>query len=122
MPRLPTALGACLILLAGCGDSDDGAAGSSSAGAAPGAVKVSIASFDYMPKTVSVKAGGSITWTNRDKALHTAQTDTGAQGAFNTKDLKKGAARKISFDKPGTYSYYCIYHRFMTGKVEVTRG
>ena len=121
MPRLLPALGACLVLLAGCGDSDDEKTSTTSGGGAPSAVDVEIASFDFKPKTVKVKAGGSITWTNRDKAEHTAQTDNGAKGAFNTKDLKKGDAKKITFDEPGTYPYYCIYHRFMTGKVEVTR-
>ncbi len=84
-------------------------------------MEVSIATFDFMPKTVKVKAGGAITWTNEDKALHNAQTDNGAKGAFNTKDLETGAAKEITFEEPGIYAYYCVYHRFMTGKVEVTR-
>lgn len=108
------------MLLAGCGG-DDEKGGSASGAAGGGAVKVNIASFDFMPKTAKVKAGSTITWTNQDKALHNAQTDNGGDGAFNTKDLKTGASKEITFDKPGTYAYYCVYHRFMTGKVEVTR-
>ncbi len=119
MPRLLPALAVSALVLAGCGGGDE-KSGSSSAGGSD-AVEVKIASFDFMPKTAKVKAGGAITWTNEDKALHNAQTDNGAKGAFNTKDLKTGDAKKLTFDEPGTYSYYCVYHRFMTGKVEVTR-
>ena len=118
MPRVLAALGVSLVLLAGCGGSEEKAGAS---GGARKAVEVNIASFDFMPKTAKVKAGGTITWSNQDKALHNAQTDNGAKGAFNTKDLKTGDAKEISFDEPGTYAYYCVYHRFMTGKVEVTR-
>ena len=118
MPRLLSALGACVVLLSACGGDDD--SGSPSDGDSADAVKVNIASFDYSPKTVKVKAGSTITWTNQDKAEHTAQTDDAAKG-FDTKDLKTGDTKEITFDAPGTYSYYCIYHRFMTGKVEVTR-
>jgi len=120
MPRLVFALGVGLTLVAGCGG-DEKADGSSSGGSASDAATVNIASFDFMPKTVKVKTGGTVTWTNKDKALHNAQTGNGTKGAFNTKDLKAGATKEISFDEPGTYSYYCVYHRFMTGKVEVTR-
>ncbi len=123
MARLVPTLAISVVLLAGCGGDDgDGDQGESAATGAPsGDVEVDIASFDFMPKTVEVTAGGSITWTNQDKALHNAQTDNGAKGAFKTKDLNAGDTDKIAFEQPGTYSYYCVYHRFMTAKVEVTQ-
>lgn len=119
MSRVLAPFALSLLLLAGCGGDDGGSGGSPGGGS--DAVKVTVASFDFMPKAAKVKAGGTITWTNKDKALHNAQTDDGAKGAFNTKDLKTGDTKEITFDEPGTYSYYCVYHRFMTGKVEVTR-
>jgi len=119
MARRFTTLPIALLLLAGCGG--DGGEGESAAGAPAGSVDVKIASFDYTPKMVEVKAGGSITWTNQDKALHNAQTDSGAKGAFKTKDLNAGDSDEIAFEEPGTYSYYCVYHRFMTATVEVTQ-
>ena len=69
---------------------------------------------------MKVKAGGTVTFANADKAKHTAQTDSDAAGAFNTGDLLQGDSKAVTFDEPGTYAYYCIYHRFMTATVEVS--
>ena len=50
------------LALAGCGGSPPQAR----------PVTVDIASFKYKPETVTVKAGGKVTWVNQDKAGHTA--------------------------------------------------
>ena len=115
---------ACLALvalpLAGCGDDDDSGDGkSSSGGSAESAVTVNIASFKFLPDPIKVKAGGEVTWVNQDKAPHTAETEKGAKGAFNTGRLDLGDKKAVKFDQAGKFSYYCIYHRFMTGTVEV---
>jgi len=116
---LAAATASVALLAAGCGgDEEKTSSGSSSAGAADSA-KVEIAEFDYAPKTIRVKAGGAVTFTNGDKAPHTAETENGAKGAFETGDLGKGASKKVTFEKPGRYSYHCAFHRFMTGAVEV---
>ncbi len=96
-----------VVALAGCGG---GAAGP------PAHADVPIASFKFAPQTIVVKAGGSVTWTNRDRAPHTA---TGEKGAFDTDTLRAGQSKRLTFSKPGTYAYYCVYHRFMTGTVQV---
>ena len=83
------------------------------------AAKVTIADFKYDPETIRVKAGGTVTWSNTDQAKHNAQTDDGAAGEFDTKDLEKGDSKKVTFDEAGEFAYYCIYHRFMEAKVEV---
>jgi len=126
-----------LALLTGCGGNDadtrDGASSdqsrqdsgggggqdSASAGPAKQAVKVSVENFKYAPPTIAVKAGGTVTWTNGDQARHNAQTDSGAEGAFNTDDLDRGDSRKVTFEDPGEYAYYCVYPRFMKGTVQV---
>ena len=114
---------ACLALvalpLAGCGDDDSGDGGSSVGGSAESAVTVNIASFKFLADPIKVKAGGEVTWVNQDKAPHTAETDEGARGAFDTGRLDLGDKKAVKFDQAGKFSYYCIYHRFMTGTVEV---
>lgn len=50
-------------------------------------------------------------------APHTAQT-SGSSG-FDTGRLTLGQKKAVIIDKPGTYDYFCIYHRFMVGKVVV---
>jgi plastocyanin len=126
---------ACVALVAslaaGCGSSDERSSGKGtksdksaaapapSGGAAKSAVTVKIADFKFVPDPIRVKAGGSVTWTNTDTAPHTAQTEGSATGAFDTKRLDKGASRKVTFAKPGKYQYFCVFHRFMTGTVDV---
>lgn len=81
---------------------------------------VAIEDFKFAPKAVQVKVGGAVTFDNADQAKHNAQTENGADGAFNTGDLLQDDSKAVTFDKAGTYAYYCVYHRFMTGTVEVS--
>jgi plastocyanin len=116
----------CASIVAGCGSgtkkesSGAGGMGETTA-AAPGpaqqSAKVQIASFMFVPGSTVVKAGGSVTFTNQDKAPHTATSDS--KGQFDTDTLRVGQSKTIKFDRPGTYTYYCVFHRFMTGKVVV---
>lgn len=120
-------------VLVGCGDDEDGgertASGNaataqttaSEGGPAQAAAKVSIKNFEYVPASVTIKSGGKVTWTNQDTAPHNAE-NTGEPGPveFKTKTpLNKGDSDSVTFSKPGTYSYYCIYHRFMKADVIV---
>jgi plastocyanin len=90
--------------LTGCGGGD----GDKTAQPAQAAAKQSI-------------AGGTVTWTNRDKAPHTAETGAGVRGGFDTGRLDQGQSKKIRFDKPGKVRFYCVYHRFMVGTVDVRK-
>lgn len=82
------------------------------------AAKVDIANFDYSPKTVTVKTGGTVTWTNTDGANHTATQSPGGSG-FDTGTLSKGDSKTETFKTPGTYQYICLFHAFMHGTVKV---
>jgi plastocyanin len=121
MPLLVAAL-----LAAGCGGSGRSGAGthtgesaspSSSHGVAA-TPAVTILNFAYHPKTVTVKVGGKVTWTNRDSTNHTVTADS---GAFDLGNLNTGQSKSMTFTKPGTYKYHCNYHPFMHGTVVVTR-
>ena len=119
---LATSLAVLALAVAGCGGEDDEST-SGSAGAPAGAASTStvdINDFKYDPKVVKVAAGDAITFTNADKAKHNAQTDSDADHAFDSGDLEQGDSKEVTFDEAGTYAYYCIYHRFMTGTVEVS--
>lgn len=108
---------------AGCGGSGKSHSGSGSAasgGAAPAssAANVDIASFKFAPPAIVVKAGGKVTWTNHDSAPHTA-TAKADPSIFDTGTLKQGQSKTLTLTKPGTYSYYCLFHAFMVGKITV---
>jgi plastocyanin len=108
------------LLAAGCGGDDDTATETSSGAATKSAVRVDIASFKYAPASVTLNAGGKVTWVNRDKAPHNAQ-NSGEKGPaqFDTGRLNTGQSKSVRFEKPGVYRYYCIYHRFMRASVTV---
>ncbi len=117
-----------LLGLAGCGGQGGtaatgtgGASSSAEGGAASAApvaaARVTIVNFAYKPAAVRVKAGGTVTWTNRDSAPHTATSDDGR--TFDTGTLTRGQSRRVKLTKPGTYSYYCTFHRFMVARVVV---
>jgi plastocyanin len=57
-----------------------------------------------------------VAWTNLDKAPHTA---TARDESFDTGTLDKGDDAEIVLEDPGTYAYYCRFHQFMNGTIEV---
>lgn len=82
--------------------------------AAQSPMVINMKSFQFQPKSLTVPVGTKIVWTNGDQAEHTAQAD---DGSFDTGDVEGGATSKeITFDKPGTYAYFCKYHGGPGGK------
>jgi plastocyanin len=77
---------------------------------------VSIRDFAFSPKTVEIRVGDRVTWTNRDAVEHTA---TARNGSFDTGLLGEGESRSIRFNVAGTYRYICTPHPSMTGTVVV---
>src|SRR5215210_9246077 len=80
------------------------------AGAAPRAAEtknVTIKDFAFDPKTISVNIGDTITWTNDGPSPHTVSAD---DGSFDSGNLDKGATFSQTFDKAGTFAYFCKYH------------
>ncbi|HSL77036.1 MAG TPA: cupredoxin family copper-binding protein [Candidatus Limnocylindrales bacterium] len=78
---------------------------------------VAISGFSFSPRTVTVKVGDSVTWTNSDAQTHTATSGS----AWNTGDIGNGESKSITMDRAGTFDYICAIHPTMTGTV-VVRG
>jgi len=83
---------------------------------APRSAKVDIASFKFMPERARVRQGGRVTFVNQDEAPHNAEAE---DGSFDTVRQELGEKKAVSLDQPGTYEYFCRFHRFMNGTVEV---
>ena len=93
------------------------AARSDAAPAGP-TVQVNIFNYKFDPETVTVVAGTTVTWTNKDEIPHTvASTDKSFPASAG---LDTGDSYSYTFTKPGTYNYYCTLHPFMKGTVVVT--
>lgn len=136
------ALVALAVVAAGCGggDDDDGDSGNGggnapaaeepaaptaedggggSGGTGPG-TQVSMKDIKFNPGTVTIKAGGKVTWTNDDSVGHDVTADdfeSGSPGAIDG-----GSTFSHIFKKPGTYAYVCSVHPGMKGSVKVTKG
>ena len=79
-------------------------------------VTVDIADFAYKPGNLTIAAGATVAWVNRDSAPHTA---TDRDETWDTGRLGKDEAKSISFDSPGQYRYYCVYHPNMKALLTV---
>lgn len=79
-------------------------------------VEVKIDNFSFGPQSLTVSAGTTITWTNRDDIPHTVVS---SDGVFKSKVLDTDDKFSYTFGKAGTYAYFCSIHPKMTGKVVV---
>lgn len=112
---------AAAALLAGCGGdgtTTKGATATKPAAAAGTTDKIQIANFLFSPDPVTVKAGTKITITNKDSAPHTV-TEEGSSPTFDSSTIKGGTSGSVTFEKPGTYKYFCLFHPTMKGTVTV---
>ena len=97
-------------------------AGIHSAGAAPGpaasaskVAKVEIANFSFKPAMLTIARGGSVSFSNSSKVIHTATRG----GAFDTGVIKPGKSVSVRFRQKGTFAYHCEIHPQMHGKIVV---
>ncbi len=77
---------------------------------------VTIDNFSFAPQTLTVKAGTTVTWTNRDDMPHTVVSTA---RAFASEALDTDQAFTHTFAEAGTYDYFCSIHPRMTGRVVV---
>jgi plastocyanin len=85
-------------------------------GAAASSLAVTIKDDAYSPATLTVVAGQTVTFTNRDDDAHTV---TSVNGTFDSKGLDTNGVWRHTFDKPGVYRYFCELHPFMKGTIVV---
>lgn len=76
-----------------------------------------IQDFVFNPNTITLNVGDSVTWINQDGAtLHSTTQDTNLWSS----DLGQGGSFSFTFNNPGTYTYFCRFHQFMRGKIDVS--
>ncbi|WKT57838.1 plastocyanin/azurin family copper-binding protein [Candidatus Nitrosotenuis chungbukensis] len=73
----------------------------------------------FIPSSVTITTGNTVTWTNDDTAAHTVTSgiDVTPDGVFDSSLLPAGKAFSFKFESSGEYPYYCMVHPWMTGKV-----
>jgi plastocyanin len=81
------------------------------------AYTVDISDFKFGPAELTVEAGSTVTFTNRDSVQHNA---VAVDGSFKIPLLSENESATITLSTPGEYDYYCEPHKsFMKGKIIV---
>ncbi len=87
----------------------------------------------FEPASVVLEVGGTVTWVNESTMDHTSTANIKKAADETNVELPQGAkpwdsgfvkpdeSFSLTFDKPGTYRYFCIPHEKvgMTGIIEV---
>jgi plastocyanin len=113
---------ASMVMLLGvsaCSSSNTSAAKTkSSAPSASNTNAVTIKNYAFVPKSITVKVGTTVTWTNKDGFAHAIEDSaTGQSGASN---IDPNASYSHTYTKVGVYPYVCAIHATMHGTVTVT--
>lgn len=79
-------------------------------------VTVRIENFSFVPETVKIPVGTTVTWENGDDIPHLVVfTDK----TFRSKALDTHDQASFTFTKPGAISYFCGLHPHMQGSIVV---
>ncbi|NIM26176.1 MAG: copper-binding protein [Nitrososphaeria archaeon] len=76
----------------------------------------------YIPASVTINAGDTVTWINLDTAAHTVTGGSpaeGPSGVFDSSLVLGGAEYSFTFEESGSYDYFCMVHPWMVGDVQV---
>jgi plastocyanin len=77
---------------------------------------VQISNFQFQPQELTVTAGTTVAWLNRDQTIHNVVSKDGkvASPGLDTDDRYT-----VVFEHEGDYPYFCALHPQMTGVVHV---
>lgn len=103
-----------IVLAITMASQSNSAALSTQQSAAANAVKID--NFTFSPTTLTVTAGTTVRWTNKDDVPHTVVS---SDKAFKSNTLDTDQEFTYTFTQPGTYSYFCSLHPKMTATVVV---
>ena len=115
-----------VVSVAGCGSSGPSssattAGGTSTTAGGSSSDTIVIKNFAFSPQVDTVDPGATITVKNEDTGITHTLTAIGAHaGAFNTGDITGPAsATFVAPTTPGSYSFDCQIHQYMTGTLIV---
>ena len=125
MTRILLALCAVVALAAaGCGGSDSSSTSSASststaaASSSGGGVTIKMQNIAFDPKSVTVKVGQKVTWTNEDTVDHNVTSQSGE--TIKSDNFGKGGTFSFTPKKAGTIKYVCTIHPGMTATLTVS--
>ena len=79
--------------------------------------EIGIDNFNFTPATITVKAGTTVTWINKDDVPHLI---VNVQNKFKSSPVLDTDQRfSATLKTPGTYDYFCSLHPKMVGTIVV---
>lgn len=80
---------------------------------------IEIRAGDFRPESITVTAGTTVTWVNRDRQPQTVRSEQ--RGLFASAKFYEGQRYSVTFLYPGTFDYFSSMHPGMRGTVRVVR-
>jgi len=77
---------------------------------------VAIEAVRFEPDMLTVKAGDTVVWVNKDPFPHTV---TSRAGGFDSHEIAAGQSWRYTSRKAGVFPYVCTLHPTMKGTIKV---
>ena len=77
---------------------------------------VTIESMRFQPRVLTVAAGDTVVWVNRDLVPHTATSET---SGFDSKTIQVGHSWKHTVRTKGNIAYLCTFHPTMKATLRI---
>lgn len=90
--------------------------GAAAVDTAPRVHTVLIEGMRFQPEGLTVAAGDTVVWINRDMVPHTA---TSASGRFDSNEIASGKRWSYTVRATGEFAYICTYHPLMKAVLRV---
>jgi plastocyanin len=84
---------------------------------AGGTQEIAIQGSTFTPSLLTIKAGTTVTWINKDDVTHDIICDL--PGTFSGQAAQNGGKFSYTFTKAGTFNYSCDLHDCMIGTITV---
>lgn len=79
---------------------------------------VTIEGMQFKPSSLTIRAGDTVTWINKDVVAHTA-TSASTPAVFDSRVIPPEKSWKQTFKAKGQLPYVCTYHPTMKGTIRV---
>lgn len=86
-------------------------------GSKPTTHTVTIEGMKFEPEALTVAAGDTVIWVNKDLVAHTATSSDA--GIFDSKLIAPDKSWKLTVRKKGNFAYICTYHPTMKATLHV---
>jgi plastocyanin len=70
----------------------------------------------FQPDAITVTAGDTIVWVNKDMVPHSATSET---AGFDSKVIQANGSWRTRVERTGNFDYVCSFHPMMTAKLQV---